>query len=154
MNMLSSPVGHLSAVVHSTDQQHLPPNCSCNHTWFPNHLPDVALSPSPSPSGLLPMPYDCIDFGDVHSDSGCHSSTSPIAVTGPPLAHSPYGPLPHLSVSAAAPSPAAYSLPPQLYLPQMSLAGGSNASPSPFIMGEIFNNPKSQYSTLSNSRSL
>ena len=128
-----SPVGHQSAATQQQrSEQHHSSICSCSGSWFASANPEAALSPSPSPSGLLVGgPYDSLDYSDFASDSGCHSlnATSPIAVTGPPLAHAPYGPLPHMSVTSSA---AAFSLPPQLFLPQVNQATG-NFSPSPFM---------------------
>jgi hypothetical protein len=128
-----SPVGHQAATVMQQQQQHSEQHhssvCSCSRSWFASPNPEVTLSPSPSPSGLLVGgSYDPLDYSYFATDSGCRSSTatSPIAVTGPPLAHAPYGPLPHMS------SAAAFSLPPQLLLPQVNQATG-NFSPPQFM---------------------
>jgi hypothetical protein len=80
---------------------------------------------------------------DVTSSTGT-TITSPIAVTGPALAHAPYGPQAHLPVPPSGPVGAtAYSLPPQLYWSHQpaavggSCGGGSCGYPSsPIMFGE------------------
>lgn len=124
-------------------QQPAPPGCSCPSSWLAN----TTMSPSPSPSSPLATSYfDHLDYPDANLDPGSYScsgsATSPIAVTGPPLAHAPYLSQAHLSVPPVGPAAGAtaHSLPQQFYLPNICPGTGvTNGpySPSPFMFGEI-----------------
>jgi hypothetical protein len=57
-------------------------------------------------------------------------------VTGPPLAHGPFGPASHLSAGAGNTAPVAYSLPPHLYLPPMNPGPVGSYSPPRMTFGE------------------
>ena len=129
-----SPVVVGQSAVAQQSKHLTPPTCSCSNTWYTHTPPEGAVSPSPSPCGPLAGPYDSLDFPDLTSDSGFHSATSPIAVTGPPLAHGPYPSMSQLPVPGGGNGAAAFSLPPQLFMPQMN-QGPVNFSPTPYLMG-------------------
>ena len=86
------------------------PGYSCPTKW-----PSSSASPSSSPLGSGSY-FDRQEYPAMNHTIVTTSVTSPIAVTGPALAHAPYGPQPQLPVPPSGPAgAAAYSLPPQLY---------------------------------------
>ena len=89
---------------------------NCPTTWpSPSASLSASLSSTSGPLASGPF-FDQPEFPDMNRSIATTSVTSPIAVTGPALAHAPYGPQPHLPVPASGPAgAAAYSLPPQLY---------------------------------------
>lgn len=116
----------------------IPSGCACPTKWPSSTSPSSSPSSSPQTSGSY---FDSLEYPDMNHSTVTTSVTSPIAVTGPALAHAPYGPQPHLAVPPSGPAgAAAYSLPPQLYWshPHQGATGSNSCGfqSTPVMFGE------------------